>query len=283
MSRLRPFVLLLAVALTACHEEGLPFPDVPNLPTAYNVDDTTEVDTTVGMPALITFQAYDDRAEGLVWQTVAHYDPQGRCQSYYWRDRHECRKLLFEYDSLGRRIAEQYWKDTANTPFDSLHPQQSTVYLYSAKGRRVRVRITGPDGHRHTFRLRYDRQGRLQRFEYPDGSLFSYDYDANGRLLRRVWPDASEERFEYDSTGVLTTRTDRDGTVVWMQPPRRHVQHDSLGRIVEEHLLEEGGVPVITSYAYDDHGNWIRRTSACPTRPTRLDVRTILYYSKEEQ
>ncbi|MBR6440464.1 MAG: RHS repeat protein, partial [Bacteroidales bacterium] len=83
--------------------------------------------------------------------------------------------------------------DSAGTAFaeaDSL--VYRTTYTYSANSRRVKARIAGPDGRRHTFRLRYDDAGRLTRFIYPDGSRISYRYDEAGELASVILPDALE-------------------------------------------------------------------------------------------
>ena len=233
----------------------MPFPYLPNLPDDFNRQ-TTYADLFQGPVALFTQRTLHEYSDGIVSQTVA---------------------------GLGRRIREQCWQDTVGVELDTLGPVHTlTTYSYSWHGRRCKARLTGPDGKRHTFRLHYDRQGHLSRFIYPDGSRFSYDYDDAGHLLRRTWPDASFERFQYDSTGSLVSTTDRDGVIVWhahLPPPTRV---DSLGRVVEQVVGNsgtDGHDPIRAFYEYDDHGNWVRCTTASLSSPTRIDIRTFQYYN----
>ena len=61
-------------------------------------------------------------------------------------------------------------------------------------------------------------------------------------------------------------------------PPMRT---DSLGRVLEEVVGNSSGeshAPIIATYVYDDHGNWVRRTTAGVSSPTILEVRTFRYY-----
>lgn len=269
--------------MLSCHEGDAPFPYVPNLPDAYNLHNGPE-DDPKGPVAMYTHEVYHEYYDGLVSQTTACFDSTGRCIDYYYRDRERCSHMRFEYDTAGRRIREEAWQDTAGTPFDSLRRDHFvTTYRYSANSRRCKARITDTRGKRYTFRLRYDRQGHLSRFIYPDGSRFSYDYDAAGRMVRRTWPDASTERFEYDAHGNMTSMTDRDGVVNWYLPPHINARRDSLGRVVEEVAGPSPGEntpPRITTYAYDSHGNWVRRTTAGVSSPTVLEVRAFRYHGE---
>lgn len=269
-------VLLLA----SCRYGEVPFPYVPNLPTDYNLGTTYANDIT-GAVSMFTCQTIHEYSDGIVSQQTACFDTSGHCLHYYYRDREICRHLAFVYDTTGKRIEERCYLDTAGTSFDSLTRLHTlTVYSYSRSGRTCRARITGPDGRRHTFRLRYDRQGRLKRFVYPDGSRFSYDYDNDGHLVRRTWPDASAERYEYDDQGNLRTKINRDGTHTWYMATLPPLSTDSLGRVLEEVVGQspDNSNPIIATYVYDDHGNWVHRTTAGVSSPTVLEVRTLRYY-----
>lgn len=271
-------VLLLA----SCRYGEVPFPDVPNLPTDYNLG-TTYANEMTGAVSMFTCQTIHEYSDGIVSQQTACFDTAGHCLHYYYRDSETCRHLAFVYDTTGKRIEERSYLDTAGTSFDSLTRLHTlTVYSYSRSGRTCRARITGPDGRRHTFRLRYDKQGRLKRFVYPDGSRFSYDYDNDGHLVRRTWPDASFERYQYDSTGQLASTTGRDGVIVWHIPLPPPTSIDSLGRVLEQVVGNAGTDshdPIRAYYRYDDHGNWTRRTTTSLSTPTRIDIRTFKYYN----
>jgi len=275
-------LLLITLLLASCGQGDLPFPYTPNRPDDYNRS-TTYSDQFSGPVAIFTYRSLDEYSDGYTSQTVVCFDTAGRCIDYYYHDRQINVRRHFSYDSLGRRNGETCWQDSATATLDTLQPPTLvTTYTYSRHGRRCRARIQGPDGRSHTFRLHYDRAGHLTRYIYPDGSRFSYDYDPAGRLVRRTWPDASFERFQYDSTGFMTSSTGRDGVVnmyMALPPPTRV---DSLGRVLEQVVASTPGSddgPVRAYYQYDPYGNWIRRTTAGPSCPTRLEIRTFQYHN----
>lgn len=269
--------MVATLLLAACNEGGVPFPYIPNLPGDYNRASLDLRDTHV---AIYTHQVFHDYCEGIVSERVACFDTLGHCVEYFYRDRDICQHRIFRYDSLGRRVEEQAWEDSAGVSYDSLQRYINTTYSYSRGGHRCKATLRASDGGKHTFRLRYNRQGRLSRFIYPDGSRFSYDYDTAGRLVCRTWPDASTERFEYDSSGRLTATVGREGERTWYLSPWAATQFDSLGRVTEEvaTAASGGAAPIVATYVYDSHGNWVRRTRASATSPTILEVRTFKYY-----
>ena len=278
VKRLCPCLIVLAFMVASCEEGGVPFPDVPNLPTDYNLDATY-----AGKVAMFTHEVYHEYYEGLASEKVGCFDTAGHCVEYFYRDRDICQHRVFSYDSLGRRTEERAWEDTAGVSYDSLKHCVVTTYSYSKNGRRCKARIAEVGGKGHTFRLRYDKAGQLSRFIYPDGSRFSFDYDTAGRLICRTWPDASTERYEYDSEGGLRAKIDREGVYTWYMARPPASRTDSLGRVVEEVVGGSGtdpSAPIMATYVYDDHGNWVRRTTAGVSTPTVLEVRSFKYYNE---
>ena len=281
MKRLGSYLLIL-VLLSSCEEGGVPFPYVPDPPTQYNLD-ATFADAVTGPVAMFTCEKYHEYSGGLASQQTVCFDRRGHCLDYYYRDREACWHIAFAYDSTGRRIREETWRDTAGMSFDSLPLYCTTDYSYSRNGHRCKAAFRGPDGKRHTFRMRYDKEGNLTRFVFPDGSRISYDYDTAGRLVCRTWPDASTERYEYNAEGELTAKINRDGTYEWYMATPPPMRSDSLGRVLEEVVGNSSGeshAPIIATYVYDDHGNWVRRTTAGVSSPTILEVRTFRYYDE---
>ncbi len=277
MKRLGSYLLIL-VLLSSCEEGGVPFPYVPNTPGEYNLNRFDLQDTRV---AMFTHEQYHEYYEGLASERVVCFDTGGHCVEYFYRDHDICQHRVFEYDSFGRRIEERAWEDTAGMSYDSLRQCVITTYSYSKNGRRCKAHVTDPNGKTHTFRLRYDKEGNLSRFIYPDGSRFSYDYDTAGRIVCRTWPDASTERYEYNAEGELKAKINRDGTYEWYMATPPPMRTDSLGRVLEEVVGNSSGeshAPIIATYVYDDHGNWVRRTTAGVSSPTILEVRTFRYY-----
>ena len=191
----------------------MPFPYVPNTPGEYNLNRFDLQDTRV---AMFTHEQYHEYYEGLASERVVCFDTGGHCVEYFYRDHDICQHRVFEYDSLGRRIEERAWEDTA------------------------------------------------------------------GRLVCRTWPDASTERYEYNAEGELKAKINRDGTYEWYMATPPPMRSDSLGRVLEEVVGASQGnsAPIIATYSYDDHGNWVRRTTTGISSPTVLEVRTFRYYDE---
>ena len=276
-------VVMLGLA-TACSEQGNPFPFVPNKPDDFNrtaeYNLSGETEELLGEVAMFTHVVYNEYYDGLVSEYAVCFDSAGHCLELLYRDRETNQRYTFAYDSLGRRIEELCYLDSAGTPYDSIETIYThTTYSYSRNGRTCRARITEPNGIQRTFRLRYDRQGKLHRFIYPDGSRFTYDYDTAGRVVRKTFPDASTQTFEYDEKGRLTSMRDRDGVYQWYAPYCPEVQYDTLGRTAEE-VSYMNGNPYVTTYIRDDHDNWTRRTQTGLSIPTRIDNRTFKYFTK---
>ena len=277
-------VVMLGLA-AGCSEQGNPFPFEPNKPDDFNRTANYslrmgEVEELLGEVAMVTHEVYQEYHGGLVSEHAVCFDSLGHCLELYYRDRETNQRYTFAYDSLGRRVEEVCYLDSAGTPYDSISTvYMHTSYRYSRNGRTCRARITTPEGKHYTFRLRYDKEGRLHRFIYPDGSRFTYDYNSSGQLVRTTFPDASYQTFEYDDKGNMTSMRGRDGVMNWYVPDIPKVQRDSLGRVVEEVSQVNGGPRVVT-YRRDDHGNWTRRSMTGLSTPTRIDNRTFKYFDE---
>ena len=286
MSKNVAVLLLIATGLcVSCSEQDTPFPFLPNLPTDFNLSSqfriNEEPEELNGKVAMFTHLIYQEYYDGLVSEHIVCFDSLGHCQELYYRDRETNRRYTFVYDSLGRRVQELCHLDSASTPYSDIsNPYTLTTYRYSRNGRTCKARINAIDCKSYTYRLKYDRKGRLHRFIYPDGSRFTYDYDTAGRLVKTTFPDASVQTFEYGSDGQVSHILDRQGTHHWYMPDNSKKSYDSLGRVVEEVTYTDGN-PVVTSYLYDDHGNWTRRTTTGLSVPTRIDDRTFNYYENE--
>lgn len=271
-------ILCLSILFAACAENDTPFPYIPHSPEYFNRDKIStslgECDSLVGKVALLTREQYREFSASLVDQYTIAFDRSGRCLEIYYRDSESCRHYTFSYDSLGRRTEELCYRDTAGTPFDRLDKVYThTDYRYSRNGRTCRMRITSPEGKKYNFRRRYDKEGRVTRFLYPDGSRISFYYYADGRLSKTIYPDGSDERYNYREDGSLQSMYDRDGVLQMYMPDIPQLTHDSLNRITEELRGDQ-----LTTYRYDDHGNWTRRTVTSPDLPSSLIVRTFEYY-----
>lgn len=271
-------IFTLTMVFAACAENDNPFPYIPHSPDYFNRDviakSLGECDSIVGNVALLTRKQYSEYQTGIVSIYNIAFDRSGKCLEIYFRDSETCQHFTYTYDSLGRRTEEIRYIDTAGTAFDKLNKVHThTTYRYSRNGRTCRMCITSPEGKKYHFKRRYDKQGRLARFLYPDGSRISFYYYDDGRLSKTIFPDGSNERYSYRDDGTLQSMYDRDGILQMYMPDIPQLTCDSLGRITEELRYDQ-----LTSYRYDDHGNWIRRTVTSPSLPSTLIVRTFEYY-----
>lgn len=254
-------ISLCAIVFSACAEGDSPFPYCPNVPTDFNLAAyVKQFGPIEGAVSLFTYEKYDGRLEGgLVFRQVCCFDTAGRCIDLYGRDSQTSWRCHFEYDSLGRRVAEQCYRDSAGTPYESLAAYHTrTTYAYGRDGRRCRARIVGQNGREYTFRFHFDENRNLTKYIFPDGSRFSYEYDDEGRLTKRTNPDASVLRYEDDGAALSVVK-------------------DSLGRVVESVTEEATGVTV-SYYRYDVRSNWTRRTTVAGSGATTIEIRTFEYY-----
>lgn len=276
------WVVVVSILAASCSEEGVPFPHIPNVPDSY---DLTVLNRSVdgfkdlnGSVAVYVHEVYSEYSVGILSQMVAYFDSTGHCKELFYRDRKVNRHLVFEYDGTGRRVEETHYLDSAGVPYDSLSTLYThTTYRYSRNGHSCRIRFTDPGGKTRTFRLRYNRQGLVRQYLYPDGSRFSYEYDSVGRLECKTFPDASFETYRYYEDGTLSEIRNREGVTNCYEPPTCDERHDSCGRCVER-VCQTNTIPVVTTFQYDDHDNWIRRTTTRIDSSTRIDTRTFKYY-----
>ena len=142
-------VAMLGLAV-GCSEQGNPFPYVPNLPDDYNL--TTqynlregETEELLGDVAMFTHEVFEEYFEGLVSEHASCFDSAGHCLELLYRDRETNQRYTFAYDSLGRRIEELCYLDSAGTPYDSLETIYTrTTYSYSRNGRTCRAASPTP-------------------------------------------------------------------------------------------------------------------------------------------
>jgi len=105
----------------------------------------------------------------------------------------------------------------------------------------------------------YDASGRLQSRTDPLGQIITYQTDKLGRILSKTLPDPEQpgeqirETFDYDENGMLI------GTHNGCRRITR--KFDALGRMVEE---QQDSFTV--TYAYDEMGNCIERTTSAGNR-----------------
>ncbi len=118
-------------------------------------------------------------------------------------------KLGYEYDKLGRLIAER-------TDLTALVPGlkvQAVEYNYDALGRRLM--LTYPDQTKVGYN--YDMRGRLSTIDAQGGGntpLATYAYDAKGRLAKLTRDNGVVASYAYDMAGQLTDLTHVKGITV---------------------------------------------------------------------
>ena len=126
----------------------------------------------------------------------------------------ELQSLRFEYDALGRVIAEIRARHASEDPQDI--QQLVTRYRYDALDRVVAVAT--PDG--NELEKRYDANGQLwqqvRRLRRADGGfdeliVFTRRFDAGERVIAETDATGATTRFSYDENGNLAARTDPEG------------------------------------------------------------------------
>ena len=123
------FALMTIGVVVSCTEQGNPFPFEPNKPDDFNRSSQYqlrwgETEELLGEVAMFTHEVYHEYQGGLVSEHVACFDSAGHCLELFYRDRETNQHYTFQYDSLGRRIEEVCYIDSAGTPYDSI----STIY-----------------------------------------------------------------------------------------------------------------------------------------------------------
>jgi hypothetical protein len=182
---------------------------------------------------------------------------------------------------------------------DALERVQQLVYVYDAKGRRLREMIKGPDGQQYlSRRYAYDAAGR-KRAEAAYhmcgtfSSLHVYSYDARGRLqedLLYQFRSLTRQVFEHEERGQ-PKELNRYKNGLLHSTTR--FEYDERGNPIVEEVTSSAdpsrNAKNISTYDYDKTGNWIRKTTrrfvnvvgqeAQPS-PEQTDIteRTVTYF-----
>lgn len=141
-------------------------------------------------------------------------------------------ETTFEYDAIGRRTRVSTAAGTTRTTYD----------------RRGRVqKVEGPEGTR--VELTYDRAGRLEVVKDALGRSTRRGYDQAGRLTTTLDPAGGVTRYGYDSMSRLASLTDAKGQTTTFE-------HDGYGRVSK--TIYPGGA--FESYTYDGAGRLKTKT-----------------------
>lgn len=288
--RLRTLLLVaITLLLSACEPQGLPFEDWILLPDDDDLHgfhtpyfENNSLRGTVESVKAEQFKWTDSQWE-LEFASLAAYDSVGHCIVSHCRYPERVEAIYYTYDTLGRRIQTQ--KCTSHYPHtnaDTLDTRYICTFRYSRNGRRVQASLAGDQVKPGTYRIRYNRDGQLRCYIYPDGSKVTCRYNKKGQLSQVILPDASVESYEYDSNGHLRSISQPPYTLDRPDSVRNGVplsSYDSLGRCVEHFEYQSDEDFTCTKYRYDDHGNWIRKTVTNSQSPiVFITNRTITYY-----
>jgi YD repeat-containing protein len=185
-------------------------------------------------------------------------------------------------------------KEVRNRSDSSDDPGETTLYRYDSGGRKVGEYIKDSDGEVIPLRLlayndeqriaaeaayhmcrtfsslhmyAYDRKSQLiedLQFESRRLTRRAFEYDAKGEVDRVITERngrlMTTTRYTYDDAGRVATAAyeQPDGSVV------RRLYYDERGNVimlVETHPRDSARDKTeITTYEYDQHGNWTRRT-----------------------
>lgn len=143
---------------------------------------------------------------------------------------------VYDYDELGRPIAEASDKDQSETIQSRIiqmqygplwvkqtDPLGKVRYTYKNAIGQV-VRVLDPDGEESIFA--YDPEGHLIRSTDAQGNVSTLDYDQRGQKIRSDDPDMGVWTYTYTRFSELATQTDAKGQQV-------SNTYDRLGRLVQ--------------------------------------------------
>lgn len=285
-------IVVLLFLFASCVEEDGVCPYRPNLPTAYNRHETSDVQFLLDsvntfVPtqhvAMVALEKecylYKDNT-----RMAFSFDTAGRCLDIFSKEDGMYEHLHYEYDSIGRRVSEVCYSDTVPLSDESRLTPIRTTYAYKRGGRLCKAVIQGENGKKYRFRLRYGKERAdgsrlLTDYTYPDGSRCSYQYDTAGRLARETFPNGSYVRFTYDSEGHLSSSsTPSENNIlhfentVWYAPAVVQ-QRDEQGRIQQRQNGQ-----VVERYVYDEYGNWIMCNTTRNGELFSRTTRQITYY-----
>ncbi|EHI56421.1 hypothetical protein HMPREF9333_00486, partial [Johnsonella ignava ATCC 51276] len=119
--------------------------------------------------------------------------------------------ILYEYDSLGRRI-----KETDARGY-------STSYEYDPAGNLIKT----TDAFGRAEIIKRDPMGRILSETDAAGNTTSYGYDSSGRLIFKIDASGAKTSMSYDLAGRLTSTTDPKGGVT-------SYSYDGLGRLTSQ-------------------------------------------------
>jgi RHS repeat-associated protein len=250
--------------------------------TTYTYNSLRQVLTITDALGRVTVNTYDARGN-----LIATKDAAGQTTSYAYDARGLQTAMTdplgnvtrYDYDAAGNQ----------NRMTDALGG--ITTYTHDASGNKLtetRTRTTPTGSETLVTSYQYDRENRLVKTTYPDGSTTqvaynsigkqsatadqlgratSYTYDAMGRLTRTDFPDGTNEQSAYDAEGRRVSSTDRAGRLT-------SYTYDKLGRLTKTTYADTTSTGSLfdaigqvtqamdargnlTRYAYDDAG---RRT-----------------------
>jgi len=195
------------------------------------------------------------------------------------------------YDEQGREVKTHFY-DAHGTLTNT------GAIAYDDQGRRAKITQVNPDGSMNHFRmLSYDEGDQIrEKFFSPDGTPrqeVTRRFDVRGWLTEEIStdPDGSIRQkniFTYDEHGNETC------WIVEMRGASRELRfnrsytYDVRGNVSERiNYSADGSVVSKETFAYefDDHGNWIKRTSSqqsingdSRSFNTEITYRTIKYF-----
>ena len=211
--------------------------------------------------------------------------------------------ITFTYNSLGQRLTmtdatgtTTYSYDNRNRLISKVTPQGTLTYTYTAVGNIVTVRSSNAEG--VSVDYAYDNLNRLQTV--TDNNLAngqnqtSYGYDQVGNLQTVILPNQVETTYQYNNLNRLTNViTAKLGTpiasyayslgaagnrlsVSELSSRVVNYTYDSIYRLTSETITGNTN-PVLNgsvSYAYDEVGNRLSRTSTLAAVPSQQNIAT---------
>ncbi|MBO4696050.1 MAG: hypothetical protein J5643_02070 [Lachnospiraceae bacterium] len=203
---------------------------------------------------------------------------------------------LYSYDAYGHVVLEEKRENVGGTAGESVivknnecnaegcvirsydSPQDGgkkelTLYVtYFNEGREEKIYAKGGYSADHTGVREYDKDGRIIKEEYSQGSFvksrISYEYEETERgiLVTKSVYQAYENDPKNGETTISECEYDKDGRIISEKKTVFGVleysyapEFDENGRVVKVSEIYLGITPVETEYLYDDNGNLTER------------------------
>lgn len=172
-----------------------------------------------------------------------------------WQQDAKGQKVRFEYDKLGRKVAEVRPEGRTEWTYDAQskgqldntnNPNSQRRYTYNSQGRKTSMTLT-LDGIDYLTQYHYDNEGRLDRVTYPSGLNIDRRYDINGALKRLSIPYSEIWDAQYiQLEEALQATAER---IIELEVKAHELEQSALFYIEESERLRQAAMQLLSQYS----------------------------------